>query len=231
MTVNMYLGLRRAIRILETTGDLSALVITGSGESFCTGGEMAGEHDDGGDEAFATYGHDVTPFEAIRNCHKPVVAMVNGMAQGGGCILALVADVAVVSDRARFRIPEVLRGIADAWYAAYLPAHIGLARARDLMLTARRFDAAEAVAMGLVARVVPHDELEPATRDVVADLVSAAPEARWQAKRMLNARYGNVDVMTFEATALGPEGREGFAAFVEKRAPSWVPPDSQTGRL
>jgi enoyl-CoA hydratase/carnithine racemase len=231
MTVNMYLGIRRAVRLLESSEDLAALIITGSGDSFCTGGEMSGRHDDGGDDALETLGHDITPFEAIRNCHKPVVTMVNGAAQGGGCLLALVADVAVVSEDVQFRIPEVLRGVADSWYASYLPAHIGLARARDLVLTGRRFDALEAAAMGLVARVVPSDELEAVTWEVVGDLVRAAPQARWQAKRMLNARYGNVDVMTFQATALGPEGKEGFAAFAEKRSPSWVPEEFRIGRL
>ena len=209
MTVNMYLGIRRAVRLLESSEDLAALIITGSGDSFCTGGEMGGRHDDGGDDALATLGHDITPFEAIRNCHKPVVAMVNGAAQGGGCILALVSDVAVVSEDVRFRIPEVLRGVADSWYASYLPAHIGLARARDLVLTGRPFDALEAAAMGLVARVVPSDELESVTWEVVGDLVprraagSLAGEAN--AERPLRERRRH-DVPSHRAGSGGQGG-------------------------
>jgi enoyl-CoA hydratase/carnithine racemase len=137
----------------------------------------------------------------------------------------------VVSDRARFRIPEVVRGVPDPWYAAYVPAHVGVARARDLMLRARPFGAEEAVRIGLVAQVVPHDDLERATEDVVGDLVRAAPRARAQVKRMLNARYGAVDTLTFMRALLGPEGVEGFTSFVEKRSPSWVPEDYRTGRL
>jgi enoyl-CoA hydratase/carnithine racemase len=230
MTTNMYLGVRRAVRRLEDSADLAAIVLTGSGDTFCVGGDMTRTEEPGGQEALDTFGPDLTPFEAIRNCPKPVVAMVNGLCMGGGLILALASDVAVVSERARFRIPEVMRGITDSWYAAYVPAHVGVARARDLMLRSRPFDAHEAVAMGLVAQVVPHDELEAATQEVVGDLVRAAPGARAQLKRMLNAPYGAVDTMTFMATA-NDEGIEGFKAFVEKRSPNWVPEDFRSGRL
>jgi enoyl-CoA hydratase len=80
------------------------------------------------------------PFLTIRDSPAPVIAAVNGICQAGGLLVAMMADIAVASDRATFRVPELLRGIPDATYAAALPAHVGVAVARDLLLSARRFD-------------------------------------------------------------------------------------------
>jgi len=138
----------------------------------------------------------------------------------------MMADVAVVSERATFRVPELLRGIPDATYAAALPAHVGMAVARDLLLTGRSLDAAEAVRIGLVARVVPHDELRDAAVGAAHQVLRTAPAARAQVKRMLNERYGLVDYQTmFRALGHSPEPREGMRAFMEKRPPAWIPPD------
>ena len=142
----------------------------------------------------------------------------------------MLSDVAVVSERATFRAPELLRGIADAGYAAYLPPHVGLACARDLLFTARRLDADEAVAMGLVARKVPHERLLEAAREAAEAILQTAPEARAQLKKLINANYGKVDLMTFNASLAGPEVAEGFAAFGEKRTPGWVPKTLQSGK-
>jgi enoyl-CoA hydratase/carnithine racemase len=136
----------------------------------------------------------------------------------------MLSDVAVASDRATFRVPELLRGIPDATYAAVLPAHVGVAVARDLMLTGRRFDAAEAQRLGVISRVVPHETLRAAALETVGEILQTPPMARTQTKRMLNERYGLIDYQTmFWALAESSEPREGMQAFMEKRAPSWVP--------
>ena len=98
-------------------------------------------------------------------------------------------------------------------------------------MTGRWMDAAEAVACGLVARVVPHDELEAAAARAAGEMLRCAPEARFQFKRIVNGLYPPVDQMTFEASIRSDECAEGFRAFVEKRAPSWVPEDLREGRL
>jgi len=135
-----------------------------------------------------------------------------------------MADIAVVSDRATFRVPELLRGIIDATYAATLPVHVGIAVARDLLLSARRFDAAEALAYGLITRVVAHEQLRDAAIAAAGEVLQTAPVARMFVKRMLNERYGLVDYQTMMwGLAESPEPREGFAAFMEKRAPNWIP--------
>src|SRR5206468_7605354 len=81
--------------------------------------------------------------------------LAHGICQAGGLLVAMLADICVASDRATFRVPELLRGIVDATYAAVLPAHVGIAVARDLLFSARRFDAEEAVRLGVISRVVP----------------------------------------------------------------------------
>jgi enoyl-CoA hydratase len=231
LTPAMYFGVRQAVDRLNASQSLAAMVVTGSGDVFAPGGEMGGQHDDGIGMG-ALLGSEITPFETIRRSAKPVVAMVNGLCQGGGLLIAMLCDLAVASERATFRVPELLRGVADTNYASYLVPTVGVARARDLIFTARRFDAAEAHAMGLIARVVPHEDLERATREVVADVLQCAPEARTQLKRIVNSAYGYVDRMTFDASIRSAEVAEGFAAFVEKRAPAWVPEDfRRTGRL
>ena len=137
----------------------------------------------------------------------------------------MLADIAVVSDRATFRVPELLRGIPDATYAAVLPAHVGISVARDLLLSARTFDAAEALRIGLISRVVPHDELRAAALEAAQQILRTAPAARMHVKRMLNQRYGDIDYQTmFWALDESDEPREGMRAFMEKRPPSWIPP-------
>ena len=169
-------------------------------------------------------GPDVLPFLTIRDSPAPVVAAVNGICQAGGLLVAMMADIAVASDRATFRVPELLRGITDATYAAALPAHVGIAVARDLLLSARRFDAAEAQRIGLISRVVPHAQLRDAAVEAAGQILQTAPAARAQVKRMLNERYGLIDYQTmFFTLAHSEEPREGMRAFMEKRPPAWIP--------
>ncbi len=125
----------------------------------------------------------------------------------------MMSDIAVASDRATFRVPELLRGIPDATYAAALPAHVGLAAARDLILSARKFDAAEALRLGVISRVVPHEQLREAALTAAREVLQTAPIARAQVKRMLNDRYGLFDYQTmFGALETSQEPREGMRA-------------------
>jgi enoyl-CoA hydratase/carnithine racemase len=175
---------------------------------------------------------DNTPFDAVRRAAKPVVCAINGICQGGGLVIAMLCDVAVASDRATFRAPELFRGIADTNYGALLPRQIGPARARDMLLTGRVVRAEEAVDWGLVARVVPHDELLASAVDVLEQCCRTAPGARYDVKRELHVYYGTYDRMAMDASLAGPEPEEGWAAFREKRSPSWVHPAlRRDGRL
>jgi enoyl-CoA hydratase len=224
-TPAMYYGLKRAVRLVNSDPDLAALIITGAGDVFAPGGDLGGRAEPG-DNLPDGIGHDVLPFLTIRDSRAPVISAVNGICQGGGLLVAMLSDIAVASERAVFRVPELLRGIPDATYAAALPAHVGLAAARDLILSARKFDAAEALRLGVISRVVPHEELRSAALTAAREILQTAPEARAQVKRMLNERYGLIDYQTmFGALENSPEPREGMRAFMEKRKPNWVPTD------
>ena len=223
LTSNMYFGIRRAVDRVNASPTLHALVITGTGDVFAPGGEMGGQHDDGPVNYGELLGTGAVPFDAIRESRKPVIASVNGLCMGGGLLITMLADVAIASDRAVFGAPELLRGVADAYHAAILPEHVGIAIARDMLFTSRRLDAAEAERYGLVALVVPHEQLAATTDQVVHDILRAAPRARVALKRLMNARYGAIDKITFDESVNGDEVIEGFRAFVEKRDPAWIP--------
>src|SRR5262245_4646715 len=208
LTAAMYFGIRRAVHLVNTDPELSALIITGVGDVFAPGGDLGGRSEPG-DSYPPELGSDILPFVAISNSRAPVIAAVNGICQGGGLLIVMMSDVAVASDRATFRAPELLRGIPDATYAAVLPAHVGVAVARDLLLTARRFDAGEAVRLGVVSRLVPHDDLRSAAVAAAREVLRTAPDARLHVKRMLNERYGRIDYPTmFWAQDHSPEPRE-----------------------
>jgi len=224
LTPAMYFGLKRAVRLVNTDPDLRALIITGTGDTFAPGGDLGGRYEPGDERVPEGLTHETLPFMAIRDSAAPVIAAVNGICQAGGLLIAMLSDIAVVSERATFRVPELLRGIVDATYAAVLPAHVGMAQARDLLLSSRKFDAAEALRMGLISRLVPHEELRAAAREAAKELLEAAPEARTHVKRMLNESYRTVDYQTmFWSLQNSAEPREGMKAFMEKRQPNWIP--------
>jgi enoyl-CoA hydratase/carnithine racemase len=177
-------------------------------------------------------GNDILPFKTIRQSRAPVVSAINGICQGGGLMIAMLSDIAVASERATFRGPELLRGIVDSWYAQVLPAHIGVALTRDLMFTGRKLGADEALRHGLVSRLAKHEQLEAAAEQAAREILQSAPDARMHFKRIVNDRYGQIDEVSFHASLRGAEVREGMAAFAEKRSPEWVPREyRQLGRL
>src|SRR6187397_1004816 len=177
LTPAMYYGLKRAVRLVNRDPDLAALILTGTDDVFAPGGDLGGRSEPG-EEPVPDIGHDILPFMTVRDSQAPVIAAVNGICQAGGLLIAMLCDIAVASDRATFRVPELLRGVPDATYAAVLPAHVGLAAARDLLLSARRFDAAEAQRLGVIARVVPHEELRDAALEAARQVLRTPPEAR-----------------------------------------------------
>lgn len=226
LTPAMYFGIKRAVRIANSFEEPTALILTGTGDVFAPGGDLGGRYEEGDEHVPEGLTYDILPFVAIRESMAPVISAVNGICQGGGLLCAMMSDIAVVSDRATFRVPELLRGIIDATYAAILPAHVGMANARDLILSCRKIDAAEAHRIGLVSRVVPHDQLREEALKAACEILRTAPEGRAHTKRMLNHQYATIDYETMFASLMyGREPREGMAAFMEKREPDWIPKD------
>ena len=233
MTPAMYFGIRYAVTHVEADPDLAGLLITGTGDVFAPGGDLGGGN---GVDDWMSFGAalsmDVTPFETLRQSVKPVVSAVNGLCQGGGLQIALCSDMAVVSERATFRVPELFRGIADTYYSQMLARLIGPVRTRDLMFTGRVLTAQEALDWGMVSRVVPHDTLLDEARDVLAQVCRTAPGARSVVKSSLDNYLGLFDRIGMKASYSGAEARQGFIAFKERRSPDWVHPDLRTeGRL
>src|SRR3978361_172520 len=178
MTPAMYFGIRYAISRVNADPDLAGLLITGTGDVFAPGGDLGQAAEDNWMDFAATMGMDVTPFDVLRQSPKPVVSAVNGLCQGGGLQIAMCSDLAVVSDRAVFRVPELFRGIADTYYSQALARLIGPVRGKGLMFSARALNAEQAVDWGMVSRVVPHDDLLSVAKELLAQCCRTAPGAR-----------------------------------------------------
>jgi enoyl-CoA hydratase len=225
LTPSMYFGLKKAVRLVNSDKTLRALIITGTGDVFAPGGDLGGRYEEGDQPVPEGLSYEMLPFVSVRESQAPVIAAVNGICQAGGLLIAMLSDIAVCSERATFRVPELLRGIIDATYAAILPIHVGMAQARDLLLSARKIDAAEALRIGLISRVVKHEDLRAEALKAATEVLQTAPECRAHVKRMLNQQYARIDYETMFVSLMSEtsEAREGMTAFMEKRQPSWIP--------
>ncbi|MDP9168425.1 MAG: enoyl-CoA hydratase/isomerase family protein [Actinomycetota bacterium] len=232
MSPAMYFGIGYAVNHVDADDDFAGLVITGTGDVFAPGGDLGGAGGDDWMDFSALPMEALLPFDTLRTSKKPVVSAVNGLAQGGGLQIAMCSDMAVVSDRATFRVPELYRGIADTYYSHMLARLIGPVRTRDLMFTGRTLSAEEAVDWGIVARLVAHDELMSEAFEVLAQCCRTAPAARAVVKSSLDGYLGLFDRIGMTSSLGGPESIEGFMAFKERRSPTWVHPDLRLdGRL
>jgi enoyl-CoA hydratase/carnithine racemase len=222
-TIQMYHGLKRAAVVAENDPDIDAVVITGTGDVFCVGGEMGGKHEEGGGAPIdrETEGIDLLPFRQLELTPKIVITAVNGLCHGGGLNMVLCSDVAIASEKATFRAPELLRGVADPFLPARLPPRVGVAHAKYLLFTAAVIDAAEAERIGLVGKVVPHDQLMPHVDWVVQQVRLTGPRARAAVKHDINRHLPIFDIPMFQASLRSAEVQEGFKSFVEKRPPKW----------
>lgn len=220
-TQEMYRALKRAAIWADGQSELDAVCLTGTDRWFAAGGDMAGNSEDPDGIRNEWDPTDNFPFRHIERCRKIWVAKINGVCQAGGIDLALHCDVVVASDQARFRIPELLRGIPDPFMSARLAEAVGIARARYLFFTAAEISAVEAEAAGLVGKVVPHEELDSHVAWVLEQISLTGPIARAAVKRDLNARLPHTDVQLFHRSMMTPEMVEGMRAFVEKRPVDW----------
>lgn len=221
ITQDMYRGLKRAAILADGDPAIDVLCITGSGDTFAVGGDMSGSTAVAGDLAAELDPTDHFPLRHFEQCRKVVVAAVNGLCYAGGLNLLLYSDVSLASERARFRAPELLRGVPDPWIAARLADYVGLAKARWLLFTGDVLEAAEAEAIGLVGRVVAHDAFGDELARLLDHIRLTGPQARAAVKDDINRRLGTPDVGMFRRAIMSPEMAEGFQAFFEKRPPRW----------
>lgn len=222
LTADGYHGIKRAAMIVADEPGLGFLVITATGDTFCAGGDMnsVGNPDRRWDAFTDVY--DSTPFETLGKIPKIVVVAVNGNALGGGLVMTLYADLVIASDRARFRVPDLTRGVFEAFIAARIPQRIGTLRANHLIYGNDWVDAAEAERLGLVGKVVAHDSLAAETEALLDRVRKTGPAARAAMKREMWRALPPVDVSSYWASMGTAEQIEAFSAFLEKREPNWT---------
>jgi enoyl-CoA hydratase len=165
--------------------------------------------------------YDVTPFVQIERCPKLVLVRINGMCQGGGLVMTLMSDLSIACESARFRVPELLRGVADPWVIGRLASRVGMAQAKRLTFTGRYFSAREALDMGLIGEVVPDDALDAAVEKTIDEIRGTGPRARVLAKRDFNSQLPPLNMGMYQESLASPECIEAWKAFIEKRAPRW----------
>jgi len=226
--------LTRALQALDADVAIRAVVLLGQGRSFCAGADLNWM------KKMAGYGHaenlaDANALAAmLKTLHrltKPTIARVHGSAFGGGVGLVACCDIAFATHDATFSLSETKLGLIPATIGPYVVEAMGARHARRYFLTAERFTAAEAFRIGLVHDICPSDELDPRINELLGALVVAGPNAQAEAKALLRAVGARpIDDAVIADTARriarvrgSPEGKEGVAAFLEKRSPAWVP--------
>jgi len=213
---------------LEFDAAIGAIVLTGNEKAFAAGAdikEMAGKHYiQAYTEDFITRG-----WERVAQCRKPVIAAVGGFALGGGCEVAMMCDIVIASENARFGQPEIQLGtMPGAGGTQRLPRFIGKAKAMDLCLTGRMMDAAEAERAGLVSRIVPPEKLLDEAMAVAERIAGLSQPITMMVKESVNRAFETTlaegvrfERRLFHSTFATEDQKEGMAAFVEKRKPAF----------
>ncbi len=216
--------LGHALKGFDADASVGCIVITGSEKAFAAGADIGvlAQHD-----FVSAYSTDLITrnWEAIRSVRKPVIAAVAGFALGGGCELAMMCDIVIAADTAKFGQPEIKLGvIPGAGGTQRLPRAVGKAKAMDLVLTARMMDAAEAERAGLVSRVVPADKLLDEALGAAAVICAMGATSVMAAKECVNRAYEGtladgimVERRLFHAMFGTPDQKEGMDAFLNKR--------------
>ena len=231
--------LTESLRSMEAEDAIRVIVLSGAGKSFSAGADlnwmkrMAGfSIEENRRDAMGM----ATLMRTLAHLRKPTIARVHGAAYGGGVGLVACCDIAVAVQSAQFSLTEVKLGLIPAVISPYVVAAIGERAARRYFITGERFEAAEAWRLGLVHEITPTEgELDEKVGLIVDAMLACGPAAQLAAKELIRAVSGRpVTSELIQDTAeriakirASPEGREGVAAFLEKRRASWVPPDPE----
>lgn len=223
-----------AFAALAENSSVRVIVLAGEGKHFSAGADLQWmQRASAASEAWNL--EDARRFAAmlarIEACPKPTVARVQGAALGGGVGLACACDIAVAADNASFSVTEAKFGILPAVIGPYLTNAVGKRQARRLALTLARIDAAEALAIGLVQQVATADALDSAIDAMARDLLAGGPQAQAEIKQLfaqlcvgpITPEVRELTARTISRVRGTAEAREGFAAFLAKRPPNWIP--------
>ena len=218
-----------ALNRAKVDREVRVVVIQAAGDkAFCAGAniaDFAGLSPLESREVFRAF---VDLSKVFIDMHKPSIAAVNGLALAGGCGLALYPDITIASDRAKFGLPEINVGIWSCMVSASLPNLVGRKKALELLITGDMIDAQEAERIGLINRVVPHDQLEQAVTDLARKISKKSPAVmrlgRDSYYTLLDMEYGKSLEYVLYVLALissTDDHKEGVAAFLEQRKPVW----------
>lgn len=231
LDAQMIAELTEAAAQLGADDRVRVVVLTGAGTSFCAGGDlgwMKAQIEADAETRAVEAGKLAAMLGALNRMPKPLIGRVQGQAFGGGVGMMAVCDVAIGVESAQFALTETRLGLIPATIGPYVLARMGEALARRVFMSGRRFDAAEAVTLGLLARAVPPEALEDAIETEVKPYLSCAPGAVARAKALalhLGAGTGPDDVRHSIAELVtcweGAEAREGVEAFFARRKPGW----------
>jgi 2-ketocyclohexanecarboxyl-CoA hydrolase len=217
-----------AFKRASATRGIRVVVLTGAGDkAFCTGGDQSSK--DGGYGGRGVTGLPIDELQsAIRDCDKPVIARVNGFAIGGGNVLVTLSDLAIASDRAQFGQVGPRVGSVDPGFGTALLARVvGEKKAREMWYLCRRYTAVQALEMGLVNAVVPHEQLDAEVAQWCSEIVDKSPTAIAIAKKSFNVDTEMIrGLSSFALQGLAlyydtEESKEGGNAFREKRKPDF----------
>jgi 2-(1,2-epoxy-1,2-dihydrophenyl)acetyl-CoA isomerase len=226
----MYHELADCFEQLGADDAVRAVVLTGSGRAFCAGGDVSsmGNYDVVSGRK-RSRGHHRTIIN-LHNLEKPVIAAVRGPAAGIGASLALASDLIIASDTAYLLMAFKNVGIPpDGGAVFFLTQYVGVARAKELVYTARKLPAQEAREMGIVMKVVPDDKLESEAQALARELASSATYSLTLAKKMFQSMYTptleqllEMEILAVCGARLTHDHKEGIAAFKEKRKPRFT---------
>ena len=232
LSLELMIELRQAVEAAVADESVRVILITGgSGKFFAAGADIPSLQSSLSNPLAhgGMLAEGLKTISAIENSPKPVVAVVNGLALGGGCEICLACHLRIAADSASFGQPEINLGIIPGWGGMHrLPQLIGESRAKEWLTTARTIDAAEALAAGLVCKVVPAESLAEAARELAATLASKPAVAMAQTLHILRerAKYpergAELEAEGFTIAARSADAAEGVAAFLEKRAPNFT---------
>lgn len=231
MTPEMQLELIAALNDAGTT-DCRVVILEGAGETFCSGLDLSVLKEAQG-RSSADHLHDANRiarlFRNLYDLPKVTIASVQGAAIAGGAGLAMICDFTLATNSTRFGFTEARIGFVPALVSAFLRVQIGDKAARDLLLTARIFDATEAHRLGLVNEVLTEDQLAPRVRELARTIAANSPASLRATKRLLaeqnRAWMDEAIKLAMDANARAretPDFHEGVSAFLEKREPSWA---------
>ena len=218
----------QALDQFESDDNVHVIVLTGSQKAFAAGADIKEMADKTFNDAYL--GDFISgPWERIDSCHKPVIAAVSGFALGGGCEMAMMCDLIVASETAKFGQPEITLGIVPGIGGTQrLTRAIGKAKAMDMVLTGRMMDAHEALAAGLVARVVAKDKLLDEAMSMAVTIASFSRSTVMMAKESVKRSFETTlsegvrfERRLFHACFATHDQKEGMAAFIEKRKPKF----------